>query len=168
MENNNKRKNKLLILASIGVFLIVLAILFVPQLINQLIGHKNPYGSGIKIANIKEVLNDIPQDYVHQIEVGLGNIFLKNNSEELSQDIIGSIRTSTIKEQNEARGRQKSFAYSFVIDIESRKQSYSVSVNWIYLGDKLIDVEYPVVVSCISDEDEIIYSNFSCSDNKGD
>lgn len=162
-EKIKNRKLTLIILA--GLVVIVLAIWLTPAIIKMF--KKEPeidYGPGVEIVDLKKQISDIPDDYVKNLEADLYIAIKKNSSSVDSEGTKAQIRAGSIKSTDDAD--EKSYYRSFIVDIESLKQSYRVQLNWALGEDgSTIPYGYPIVVSCLFTTDEAIYGDFGCMDD---
>lgn len=146
------------IIITVSLFLIIIIIIFAGYIINS----RNTYGEEVKINNYDKYINILPNDRKNAINNSLYNI-IKNN---LNSDNI-NIQDAIIRDGSVTTDYNKStsiYAGSFIVDIPSIKQSYSVTYEWSSIENNINLSGYSATVSCLS-SDKLIYSDFNCKDD---
>ena len=143
---------------SIIAFLILFGMLAYISL--KTIFHQNPYGEGMSISGLSSVRN-LPEDEQDRIAAELLKTVKENLPEgaELPKD-SAKLRSGSISYYNNT----SNLASSFIVDIESVRQSYVVTVEWQKKADEAKASGYPVTVTCLTDTEKIIYPEFKCKD----
>lgn len=137
----------------------ITTVAIITTIIIIIISQQNPYGVGIGINNIHEILPELPKNQVDNIEHQLYELVLKNTPDlDTPNNLDAAIRENTIESNVD-----KNISYtSFIIDINALGQSYSAQAEW---GDDDLISGYPVIVTCVYDKAFIIYPSFSCQDD---
>ena len=143
---------------SVVIFLIIFGIL--AYISSKTIFHQNPYGEGMNISGLSSVQN-LPEDEQDHITAELLKTVKGNLPEgvELPKD-GAKLRSGSISYYN----NMSNLASSFIVDIESARQSYVITVEWQKKADVAKSSGYPVTVTCLTDTEKIIYPEFKCKD----
>lgn len=154
MYSEERKQTKPINIIVLGVIatLIILIILICVTIFRSF--HDNPYGSQIVISNIDEYYKDFDVNEKDLIYHYLYNIVSLNVSEGASIPNNGAVirNGSANKEHNAVEGIETG---SFIVDIESLKQSYGVQFTWVVEETSNYDNGYPVIVRCLSQEEQI-------------
>lgn len=157
-------KNKLLSFIQTKTFLIIVATLAI-ALIGFAIFYNvtNPSEDTPKFAidNFSDYLNDVPDSTRDSVYNALYES-IKNNGTSDIPTSGAKIRDNTLF--TEYHDTTTSTYHTFIVDIESLKQSYSIQIEWSRNSDAEIS-STPIVVSCITNPSNIIYSDFKCTDS---
>lgn len=148
--------------AVILLFVLIAIILLIISIVQLF--RKNPFGEQIAINNFDQYYNNLPTKTQDAITNTLHNIVSSNSPDTKLPKSGAKIRQdSTYSEFN---AKTNIHYDSFIIDLESLKQSYVFQVVWSPDLDNpnLQDVGYTVVATCPS-RDQLIYPDFNCKDD---
>jgi len=161
MQSNEVQRKRLLVLSVIGGVIILGIVL---ALIYQQVT-KNPYGDYIVIQNYNENVKNISRDYEHNISSQLYRTVKDNGDNEnlTGSDVKDAYIRKDSAEQEEVK-RNSQYSGSFIVDIESLRQSYLVQYNYSRNPDDGFTSGYPILISCVNKED-VIYEDFECGDS---
>ena len=151
----NKIFNFRNIVIAIGALLIGIAILVIISL-NQ--------DDGIKKTRttIAGLPNDIPANTKGLIEAGLYDVIALNiSNDEIPPESGAVIRNSTLETNYD--DETDIYYGSFITDISSVKQSFTVHYEWSKNSQNLYLSGYPVEITCVDKADRI-YETTYCSD----
>lgn len=157
--NQQEKQLRLIIIISIAVLVVLGIIVTIVALLNN----KNPYGESITIQNYDQKVKNLSQDYEDNISASLYKIVDLNTE----ADVNGAeVKDAFIREgsevQNEVLKGQR-YQGSFIVDIDSLKQSYNVQYAYSTRdGDSFI-AGYPILLSCVQ-PDKVKYDGFDCKD----
>lgn len=158
---NNKKLRPLFII--VGVVLLVAAV-FYAIYINTM----NPYGDSLDISNLDEYTAGKPtnDDRVNLIKHNLYDAVQFNSKDKIANN---SIKDIVIREGSFSQDYDDSikvYTVNFIVDIESKKQSYKVSYQWTDIPEakEYVD-EYGTQVTCLP-VDELKYGDFKCVDER--
>ena len=159
---DNKLKKILLISSS--VFIIITIFIFIVFIYQN---NRNPYGNELQIVNLNNYTKNKPynKDVVYFIKHSLYNTVSDNLDKDIKSNSIDDIliRDKTFSQTFTEKNRLHSI--KFIIDIQSLKQSYRVSYQWMDNLEWSRDLdEYGTMVTCLDKEEEIIYKDFKCKD----
>lgn len=148
-------KQKITIISIGLVFIAIFVLLFFLQ-------PHNKYGSEIGINNYDKYISNLPTDRRDAINSNLYNIVelnLKSGN--------ASINDATIRENSNVEDYNKETNTrlgSFIVDIESVKQSYLISYNWTSDNNNINVSGYTATITCLPLE-KLIYGDFGCKDD---
>ena len=161
MQPQDSSKKRLVIIGVIaGVVLIGLVILLAFLFRDT---GRNQYGERIRIQNYEEMVENTSSEMRDAKESYLYNIVKLNTDKDFDATTIKDayIREGSAK-QNYAQ-RDRYYSGSFIVDMESIKQSYWVQYTYA-LDESNPNVSgSPVVISCLP-EDQLKYGPFDCKD----
>jgi hypothetical protein len=125
--------------------------------------NKNPYGQGIVINDFNKKVKNLPSDRVESISAMLYNTVQLNlkDGQEMPNIPDANIREGSEKQDEVTKNAQ--YSGSFIVDIESIRQSYKVTYSYSKDPNDDFMSGYPVGVSCL-DGAEVIYKDFQCKD----
>jgi len=147
----NSKKKKIIIVISVLSVFVFISILFV-----FVFGKKDE----IEIKNLSSNINNISDEKKHNIFKSLYNIVRNNRA---NADNIGDAK---IRENSVTQNyyKEDSLYYgSFIVDIDSIKQSYFVRYYITTDKDKESLYSSSIVIECVP-ENKIIYKDFTCTD----
>lgn len=153
--NPSYDKNKLKTLyIAIGAFIILVVSISIFGILSTeksvVINDLNKYAKNLNPDNLKEILYSLNQT------------LLLNNDNIKPVDIKDiNIRGESFKQNELVAG--KMYDGSFIVDIESIKQSYYIQYSYSTNKDEFDTGGYPVLVTCL-DEKDLIYGKFDCVD----
>lgn len=160
MRQEQDRKTIKLVAIGIAVLALIGIALFIVD--SQL--NKNPYGDNVAIKNYDQKVKNLPNDYKNLFSAMLFEAVKVNLPDVKPGDINGgTIREGSDTQQEVTTGRQ--YAGSFIVDIESVKQSYRVQYEYSSNPGDGFSSGYPLLVSCL-EKDELIYGDFNCKDKQ--
>lgn len=155
-------KRKIIIIVIVLITIIAIAVASIVYISSN---KRNSYGGELQIANLDEVTNGRPsdQDTLEYIKYDLYRVVNKNNTPPVESNSIKDIlirENSFQQNQDTIKGVND---VSFIVDIESLKQSYLVSYQWSIGKDRSNLDEWGTVVKCLPIE-QLIYGDFNCKD----
>lgn len=123
---------------------------------------QKPSDTQTPIKNFDNLVKDFPDEKKKNIYQALA-IIIKYNNKDKNID-MNKIDDAVIRKGSETQKEVKkdtNYTGSFIVDIESLKQSYRI--NYVYSNDQNSDFAsgYPVIASCL-EENELIYGYFKC------
>lgn len=143
----------------IAIGVLIIGIIVIISLIQ--IFRRNPYGPETKIDNFSKYYNSTPNDTRDIAFTQLYTIIANNLPEDTKIPTSGAkIRKGT--DTKEYFNDSKINYYTFIVDIDSIKQSYYVQISW----SKSLDADlggYPIIILC-PQPDQLIYEPFDCQD----
>ncbi|MBQ3326053.1 hypothetical protein IJG79_02835 [Candidatus Saccharibacteria bacterium] len=152
IKNFIKSEKKLVIIAII--FLVLVAIII------TIIGF-NTGGKSLKINNLSDYKNNIPNDIALDIQSSLYNVVKKNTANPPTSGAM--VREGSFLAEYDSYS--KTTYISFLVDIKKIQQSYLVQYEKD--SEKILSGNVSstsVVVSCIYEPEDIIYKDFKCKD----
>lgn len=159
----NRRKKTLIIFTVLVLFFLGTTILLI--FINR--GNNNSYGEELTIANLSEYTKGRQSDK-QSIEY-IGHELFKtvnlNVSSPVTDNSVKDVRVRAGSFTQTFDDRTKVYTVSFIVDIQSLKQSYDVSYQWDASSSgntEKLD-EWGTVVKCLPKE-KLLYGDFSCKD----
>lgn len=149
------------IVITLGVILFVSIVII--SLVN--IFRRNPYGPETKISNFSSYYNKTPTNTRDLTFNSLYNIISDNLPENSNVPTSGAkIRKGT--NTSEYNPTTNINYYTFMVDIESIKQSYYVQISWTNKTNDDTNLGgYPVLILCPK-PDQLIYEPFNCIDSQ--
>lgn len=158
MNPQSNRMRQFLIIGGVAFVILAIILSIVGLLLN-----KNPYGESIQIQNYNNKIKNISNDYENNIEAQLYKAVQFNSEDKVNGAEVKDafIRDGSDK-QTEAR-KDVQYSGSFVVDIESRKESYKVQYAYSRNANDEFVSGYPVTVTCV-DPSEVKYKEFNCKD----
>ena len=150
----SRKKAVLIIIAGLGGLVLVIG------LISFLLkGDENQFGKFITIQNYSAKINNMPGSVRDATESYLYNVVVMNVDESVNASKISDAK---IREDSNTQDYSRNvYTGSYIVDIESIKQSYGVT--YTYSQDESELGGNPIVVSCLPKED-LIYGEFKCTD----
>lgn len=146
----------------IGIGVLIIGIIVIIGLIQ--IFHRNPYGPETKIDNFSQYYRQTPTDIRDLTFNQLYGIIANNLPEDTKVPTSGAkIRKDTNTNQYDSSSDIN--YYTFMVDIESIKQSYYVQISWSKNSDNNALDGYPILISCPK-PNQLIYEEFSCQDSQ--
>lgn len=145
------------------VSLILLVAVGIVITIFSLFSNKNPYGEGIKIQNYNDKVKNLSKDYENNISTSLYDIVKHNSSSEINNQ---EIKDAYIREKSDVQNEvTENIRYqgSFIVDIDSLKQSYKVQYSYSTKENDTFVSGYPILLGCV-DPGEVIYEYFKCKE----
>jgi len=166
MTDEEKIKNrKLALLALLALVVIILAVWLISTLMTPA-APKIDYGPGVEIVDLKKQIPEISDDFANNLKADLFSMLNKNSSSTVNNETTkATIRSGSVTSEKD--DNENSRYYSFIIDVDSLRQSYRVQMNWSYDkdGNAIPYGGYPTIISCLFDTDEAIYGDFKCVDD---
>lgn len=156
MFRNAKNRNVIIIGMVVGVVALLGIII---SLISYNLS-RNPYGKSISINNYDAIVKNLSTEYKNSITASLYNVVERNSSAETASSVRDAYIRSDSAEQEVVKPNEQ-YAGSFIVDIESIKQSYFVQYAYSVNAMDSIKSGYPILVSCLP-KDKLIYGDFSC------
>lgn len=156
MDTSRKR---LLVVAGVGAGVLFLLGLVLVILFSN--GYQNSIGKGIPINNFRDVVRNIPTVFQDEIEATLYTVVIEN-SPDREVGFVGDafIRSGSYEESFET---ETSLRYgTFLVDIESFKQTYRVQFNYSSDETNLNNRGNASTVTC-PQENELRFGEFKCS-----
>jgi hypothetical protein len=155
MDSITKKK---IILVSVLLVIIFAAICVVWFISSQ----ERPSNTQTPIKNFDNLVKNFPDDKKKNIYQALA-IIIKYNNQDKNID-MNKIDDAVIRKGSEKQDEVKkdtNYTGSFIVDIESLKQSYRI--NYVYSNDQNSNFAsgYPIIASCL-EESELIYGYFKC------
>lgn len=116
----------------------------------------------LSITRLDEATKNIPEGNRAAIRRAVDLIITQNNPSKNTRDVNDiAVRPESIKQNyNE---QQRGYTGSFIVDIESLKQSYRVQYSYSSNENSTLNSGYPVVASCL-EASELKYGAFDCQD----
>ncbi len=159
MNREQIRLRKILVLGGIAFLMLAVGLIIWAYLQSQ----KNQFGDELQISNLSQYTREDPTslDSIRHSLFAIVNLNrdtpVKNNS---IKDIV--VRENTFK--REQNPKTQVITISFIVDIASLKQSYSVQYQWHPTKKWTEDLdEYGTYVTCLPVE-KLTYGDFSCKD----
>ena len=153
------RKRNLFIVVGIGAALLIAIGVIVSVLVYN--ANKNPYGESVSISGYDEKVKNLPEKYKDSITAALLDSINNNSEKEIkSSDVTDAAIRSGSDKQDEIR-RGSDYTGSFIVDIPSLRQSYTVQYSYSADPDSPLNAGYPVLVDCVPEKD-VIYDDFKC------
>lgn len=161
--NNQQISRKTILLIAGGFFLliglVIMAALFQLQ-------DEDPYRERLEISNLDEYTEGKPTDEerIRYIKHNLLTVVNLNSDETIESDSIDDIRIRDNSFSQEYDQETTLHHVEFIVDIESIKQSYNVSYEWVDNQDewRAMD-ETGTLVTCLP-INELRYGDFNCKD----
>ena len=155
------QRKRIIIIASIVIVFIIL-----PILIYVLVSGKNTYGDSISISNLSSFTKGQPtnQERIDFIQYNLFNVINMNVKKPIKSNSLSDAKVrdgSFLQTDNDI---DNSHEVTFIIDIESIKQSYGASYQWSD-AKNISNNEYGTQVTCLP-IDELKYGDFNCIDER--
>jgi hypothetical protein len=144
--------------------LLTVAVLFVSVIIYiSIISSQNQYGNGVNINSLDSTVNNISKERKDSIKTTLYNT-IKSNS--ITESEIKKISDAKIRKDSNLQNYDKNiklYTGSFIVDIESIKQSYLVQYTYSPSSNSEDLGGNPTSVSCL-EKSKLIYGDFGCKD----
>ena len=156
------KQQKRIIFFSVGIVLL----LIVSSLVIHLVTSDEKNSDEIRISNLDDLVKNIPNGKKDDIISVLDDI-LKENNKELD---TSTVKDALIREGSESQSEViKGIRYdgTFIVDIESLKQSYRITYSHTSDTTDVSSSGYPVIASCL-DLSELKFGDFSCKDSSID
>ncbi|MFZ2126014.1 MAG: hypothetical protein WAV04_00700 [Candidatus Microsaccharimonas sp.] len=121
----------------------------------------NPYGDEVIIKNYRETVKNLSGDYENLIMSSLYHTI------DLNMDNVPEIQDATIRNDSATQTYEKTdnvYRGSFIVDMESIKQSYFVEYSYSPDPNSSAIGGYAIIVSCLP-VDDLIYGDFNCKDS---
>ncbi len=150
-----EKRQKIILFFAVVIFIVIFILLFFFQ-------PSNKYGSFINIKGYDKYIPNLPTDRKDSLNNTLYNITKANLKSDKLNINDANIRDGSV---NYSYDEQTNINYgSFIVDIQSIKQSYLMSYEWSSdsLNNNLSG--YTATASCLP-SDKIIYNNFNCEDS---
>ena len=144
------------------IVIISVVILFIAFFILFIIRPNNGYGNEVGINNYDKYISNLPADRRNSINSTLYNI-IKNNLKSGNP----KVKDATIREKSVINNYNKITnvnSGTFIVDIPSIKQSYSIYFEWSADINNVNLSGYTAAASCLS-KDKLIYGDFGCKDD---
>lgn len=154
----NNRLRQVLIIGSV-IFVILVIILS----IIGILANRNPYGESIDIKNYGQKVKNLSRDYEHNIEAQLYRAVRFNSKEKVNGASVNDAYIREGSDKQEVVKEDQQYAGSFIVDIESRKESYEVQYAYSRVQDDSFASGYPILVTCVDPQD-VKYKEFACKD----
>ena len=158
MNQPNNRVRIVIVISAIVLIILAIVLSIIGFTVN-----KNPYGESIKIQNYSAKVKNLSNDYENNISAALYDIVQKNSDSKVNG---AEVKDALIRDQSEVQNevlRQQRYQGSFIVDIASLKQSYSVQYAYSTRANDSFVSGYPILLSCL-DEKDAIYKDFKCKD----
>lgn len=160
---NTTHKNQLVLVISLVLIVVGFAVFIL--FFNKANG--NRYGEELTIANLGEYTKGHPRDKrsLEYIEHELFKTVNLNVSSPVTDNSIEDVRVRAGSFTQTLGDSTKVYTVSFIVDIQSLKQSYDVSYQWDASDSgntEKLD-EWGTVVKCLPKE-KLLYGDFSCKD----
>lgn len=123
----------------------------------------NPYGSEVLIKGYDDNVKNLSTDYENLIMAELSGVIKLNTKDGES---VANVKDATLRDGSAQQEYSEEFSIyrgSFVVDIESLKQSYLMTYTYSRDPDSAALGGYPVLASCLP-VDQLKYGDFSCKD----
>ena len=147
----NKNIRRIVILSAI-IFIVIC----VGFIIFKVIQHDS---SRVTIQNYSDIIKNLPDNVRVDFEKNLHDMIVHNNQgKDVSniKDIF--IRSNSSRQTEEKKGQ---ISGSFIVDIESLKQSYGVQYKYSDNPNDGFATGYPTSIVCL-DKSQLIYGEFNC------
>ncbi|MFZ1301767.1 MAG: hypothetical protein WAQ27_04325 [Candidatus Microsaccharimonas sp.] len=151
-------QQKRIIIITLIVLLVVIAVSSIFAYINA---NKNPYGESINIIGYDENVKNLSKDYKFAISAALYDIVNFNSSTKVKP---GDVKDATLRAgsaQQTEHTKNTQYSGSFIVDIESLKQSYKIQYSYSTKPNDPFVAGYPIYAGCLAEED-VIYKDFDC------
>lgn len=155
MINKLNTKQKIIIILSGLIFIALFVLLFF------ITKPDNKYGDGISINNYDKYASNLPVDRRNAINSTLYKT-VKNNLKSDNLDIKGATIREGTAEYNYDKPTDINSG-SFIVDIQSIKQSYLISYEWSSNENNVNLSGYTATAACLP-ADKLIYGDFDCKD----
>jgi len=144
--------------------IVIAAVLFVGIIILvAVLNSQNQYGNSITINNFESTVKNISKERRDSIGAMLYNT-VKSNS--ISEDVIKKISDANIRKDSAVQNYDsnlKVYSGSFIVDIESVKQSYLIQYTYSPSSNTADISGNPTAVVCL-DKSQLLYGDFACKD----
>jgi hypothetical protein len=153
-------RQKIIIITVIFLTFIITASVFVYVSNNT----GNRYGDGFQITGIDKISPNLPRERYEALSAALHLMVQKNNKpDDASRVSDASVRPDSIEYTYDTENDVHSG--SFIIDVQSLKQSYFASYQWSPNTTNNIGLSgYTANVACLA-KDKLIYGDFQCIDD---
>ena len=156
MDSYKKRRNQLIIISvsAFVIFAVCIGLIFMPR-------QKN--GPELGIEGLSKTVANLPAERRSAIQAMLLTTVRMNTSENIDESNIskGVIREGT--EKSDFDQDKELYTGSFIVDLESIRQSYEVAYFYREDPDSFITGGNTVEVTCLPPE-KLIYGDFDCKD----
>jgi hypothetical protein len=159
LDNLTPRAKKIALVVLLAVTVIAITVLFIvfaPK-------GTNPYGNEVLIKGYNNTVKNLSDNYEKLIMAELYKVIRLNAKE---GDSVPSVKDATLRDGSAQQEYSEEFSIykgSFIVDIESLKQSYIVTYTYSRDPNSTALGGYPVLVSCLPAE-QLKYGDFSCKD----
>lgn len=153
--NQLEKKQKIILILVIIVFITIFILLFFLQPTNK-------YGDGINIKNYDKYISNLPTDRRDALNSTLYSITKRNLKSDNLNIGDATIRDGSVEYNYDQATNLHSG--SFVVDMQSIKQSYSMSYVWSSDTNNTNLSGYTATASCLT-PDKLIYGDFPCEDD---
>lgn len=139
--------------------IILISVLFLVGVLIAVIVYYVASLGKFEIKNFNDYYKRLSPKYQDIVTNGVYQSVQLNTSEGVkgSETGKGLIRDETVVFDTES----ESGSSTFIVDFEKIRQSYFVTFNYSFLTDESLG-GYPVLVTCLTEEKDIIYPEFSC------
>jgi len=145
---------------NIFIFSIFVVVLVVVAIVFSFVSQENRFGKRIIIENFSSKIKNISSDSRYKLESILYETVKYNgNNPDKTSGVV--IREGSEKQSFE--NENKLYTGTFIIDIQSIKQSYRVNYRETQLADKTIEGGYALTIVCLDSKD-LIFGDFKCKD----
>ena len=158
MQNLSRNKKiAIILIATIFIGIIIASIFIVKE--NS---RTNQFGKFVKVQNYDKKIKNVPSEVKDVVESYLYNLVKKNSAEDFDPTKIPDAYIRESSDSQNYNREQNVYTGTFIIDIESVKQSYKAQYS--YSDTNLIDTGGdPIVLSCLP-ADQLKYGEFNCKD----
>ena len=141
-----------------GTVIVIIAVIVLPRIFKR-----NPYGDSIQIDNISEAVSGLSQDQIDNATHQLYDMVSLNAGDSKIPTSGAIVRADTVESEYY---QEYDLNYrSFIVDIDSIRQSYWIQLEWSDAEGDIPISGYPVLVLCISDPADMHYQDFNCRNN---
>lgn len=154
---NRQTRNKAIIILLVVGPVVLAVVLFAIWKINS----PSTYVDQVKINGYSDSVKNLPGRYKDLMSAALYNMVEFNSKDSVDPSAIddAQIREGTVDQSEVTQGRQ--YTGSYIVDIESVRQSYFVQYGWSNKPDLNVQSGYTVMVSCLSPS-ELKWGDFKC------
>lgn len=159
LDNLTPRTKKVLLVILLVVTVATITLLFVlfaPK-------NTNPYGGEVIIRNYRDNVKNLSGNYEDLIMAELYKVIKLNTKE---GEAVPSVNDAILRDGSARQEYSEEFSIykgSFIVDIESLKQSYIITYVYSRDSDSTALGGYPILASCLP-VDQLIYGDFGCKD----
>lgn len=153
----SRRKALFILIAGLIAFILLVTVVFLLTQKNE-----NQFGKFIKIQNYDTKVKNLSSDMRDSMESYLYNIVVKNLEDETKASRVGDAMIREGSDSQEYTQQTQVYNGTFIVDMQSIKQSYNVQYVYSTNDTKLVEGN-TVVISCLP-ADQLIYGDFNCTD----